>query len=77
MFSVYAILFVVSFTFLYMLKIISDEIMNLIDNKFVEFTNKIEQLKKENEDLKKINKNKSLSFDYNIRTPIGMYGCFH
>lgn len=70
--SIYITLFIASFILLAMIKLISEELINMVDKKFIEFTNQIDKLEKENEQLKKMNntfKNKKLNF-----VPIG---CFH
>jgi hypothetical protein len=79
--TIYLTLFIVGTLFLYMLKLVTDEISNIIDKKFIEFANQINKLEKENiklnNDLKILNKNSS-SKNLNTKSSLPViYGCFH
>jgi len=68
-------LFVASSLLLYSLVLLSREITNIIDIKFVEFANQINELKKENNELKSINKTNNV-LNRKSSVPI-IYSCFN
>lgn len=77
--TIYVLLFVSSGFFLYVIKLIIDEIGNIVDKKFIDYLNKINKLEKENiklnNDLKNMNTNSTLT-NKKSSIPI-IYGCFH
>lgn len=77
--TIYSLLFATSCFLLYVLKLLTDTLYNIIDNKHFELSNEINKLKKENNklnnDMRFLNKTSRIS---NIKSPIPvMYGCFH
>lgn len=73
--TIYITLFVVSSFLFYMLKLVMDEINNIIDSKLIDYTDRINKLEKENTNLKNLN-TKSKTFNSKSSIPI-IYGCFH
>lgn len=73
--TIYISLFIVSSFLFYMLKLVMDEINNIIDSKLIDYTERINKLEKENTNLKNLN-TKSKTFNTKSSIPI-IYGCFH